>query len=498
MSPADYRSGLFEIVLPKHAIAGTDFMTDWLYRPWPSAGPFLIESFDLDATLLTLVRNPEYRRTDAAGRRLPYLDRVVFGRLPAFLEAMPQSFEYDDHGDPGTAPIVVDRLREFRDLSHEYCGEDGAFDAMGITDEGEQALLSAALFQATQTIAIELLEEGAIVEVPVFDLTRVDDLADAGIEVAAVSNTIWEHLAFHYGDMRLIANPDSLVEHLEFRQAVAHAIDRDRIAAETWPIPARRIDGIIEAFSPTFKAPELPYTYDPDRARELVGALCDRLGRDCEADPLRLRFSYDGRLQARPRLAEMLVEMLGEVGIVVDAELRPLFVMIDSCDGWESSTWAWSTQPGFSSFATAYEVLDPNVPARAVEGQSQLYAWGTGAVEGIPDDPHVQFGAPPSPDCDESLVYNQGPSSVRDEFSERYGELLRDLGNTVDRDVQLQIVNEMESIIADRVVFIPLYARPAAYAMRSDLVGGMGYAIQFGNEPKYWNLEQWYLKEPAG
>ena len=117
------------------------------------------------------------------------------------------------------------------------------------------------------------------------------------------------------------------------------------------------------------------------------------------------------------------------------------------------------------------------------------------AVEGIPDDPWVKFGAEPTPECDESLVYNQGPSSVRNEFTERYGELQLELETTVDRDRQLQIVTEMESIIAQRVAIIPLYLRPAAYAMRSDIVGGMGFRIRFGNDPEFWNLDHWYLKQ---
>lgn len=488
-----YTERLFAYVLPEHAVAGTDIAADWLDRLWPSAGPFVLESFDRLNQLVTLSRNPSYWRNDPeTGQAMPFVDQVVVGRLPELSERLPDSIEFDHDGDPDTAPITVDRLREYDEVNR-FCQPDEAVRQLGIEEGTQEAeLIGAAWARAFDEVQAELFAEGAIVAVT--QAALLPGLAESGFDVRSASQSIWEHIAFNYGDARLRANPNSLVEHLEFRQAIAHALDRDRIAAEVAGVPARRIDGIVEAFSPALRAPEgAVRQYDPFEAQRLLDALCDRIGRDCAADPPSVTFTYDARRDTRSRLAALVGEMLGEVGIDVEFTVQNLFVTAGThgrCEGWEMSTWAWSSQTGLNTLAGVYSVIDPRLPAMAgPDDDTNVYAWGTDAATGLPDDPQTE-------DCDESTVWNQGPSSVRNEFTKRFGTLLGELETTIDRDQQLLIVQELETILAERSVLIPLYLRPTGYAVRSDIVGGVGFEVASGLQPIFWNLEEWYLLQP--
>ena len=94
--------------------------------------------------------------------------------------------------------------------------------------------------------------------------------------------------------------------------------------------------------------------------------------------------------------------------------------------------------------------------------------------------------------CDEITVYNQGPSSVRDEFTQRFDDLLRQAEAVVDPAGFVPLVLEMEEILADQVVVIPLYQRPFVRIFRADIVGGYGYRVQTGGN-ELWNVAEWYL-----
>ncbi len=68
-------------ILPKHALEGVDLNTA-PYNDRPiGTGPFRVVDFRRGQYVLT-ERNPHYWRTDAAGRRLPAIDRIIFKILP--------------------------------------------------------------------------------------------------------------------------------------------------------------------------------------------------------------------------------------------------------------------------------------------------------------------------------------------------------------------------------------------------------------------------------
>lgn len=482
-----YTTDLFRYVVPRHAVEGTDFLHDWHDQMWPSAGPFVVESMDVGRHEVTLVRNDNYWRTDReTGQQLPYLDRLVLTvLLEDFVERMP--------ADAG------ELYRSFIDCN----SGDRAFDLLGIDPESAEA---GELFGRTSALADEIIAElfieGLVTELQLaMTDERMPDLAAQGFEFRNIPGPFWEQITFHYGDARFRANEGSLVEHVEFRRAIAHALDRRRIAEEATGFAVDPIGSFVEAYSPSLSGEGWDrYDYNPGEARQLLGDLCAKLDRDCATDPLRLVFTHFPPRFNRDTVARLVDEMLGEVGIEVDLVEQEAVEMVffEGCTGWESSIWAYAggAFTGFDALPEMFVVFDPSASANpAAEGSpsiaplgSNVYAWGTDAVTDAAD-------FPPTEACDESTVYNQGPSSVRDVTTQRFDDLLRVTEQVVDPAGHRLPVLEMEDILADQAVIIPLYVVPWGLAWRADIVGGYGRQISTGSFPWMWNVGEWYLVE---
>ncbi len=86
-----------------------------------------------------------------------------------------------------------------------------------------------------------------------------------------------------------------------------------------------------------------------------------------------------------------------------------------------------------------HDLWDPEAPPP--DGQN-YYRWGTPEVTGQDPD-----------------GYNQGPSSVIDEHTARFAQIVDLMHATTDEAELRLLVNEAENILADQLVFIPLYVR---------------------------------------
>ena len=56
---------------------GTDFTTDWNETMWPSAGPFVFDTWQ-KGEFIKVVRNENYWKTDTDDNPLPYLDAIEY------------------------------------------------------------------------------------------------------------------------------------------------------------------------------------------------------------------------------------------------------------------------------------------------------------------------------------------------------------------------------------------------------------------------------------
>jgi peptide/nickel transport system substrate-binding protein len=402
---------LFGVLIPKHDVEGTDFANDYNDAMWVSGGPFILDEWQR-GSFIRVVRNDNYWKTDPeTGQQLPYLDSVLFPFIPE----------------------TTSLINAFKEREVDIINPPPAI----------------ATIEDLQTLE----PEGARVEV--------------------LTGPIWEHLNFSFSENSLDRNPNSYNAFLEYRQAVAHAIDLDLIVDEILAGQVEPMDSYVEAYSPTLSLrPWAQYDYNPERGRELIAELCARDDTDCDARPPTAVFTSTAGNEAREQLSELFTEMFAAIGVEYEIDMEPSTLFFgETLDTghWDLGEWAWVGTPGFAGLIGIHDLWAPSqVPP---DGQN-YYRWGTAAVEGVGEG------------------FDQGPSLVINEETERTQELRDAMNATVDVDELIALMNEMEQLLADNVVIIPLYQRLDPGAVWADTVGG------FKHNPSQaaitWNMEFWY------
>ncbi len=406
---------LFDTLIPKHAVEGTDFANAFTNAPWLSCGPFEFDSWK-KGDRLTVNRNDRYWRRDPdTNQPLPHLDRVVFRFFPE------------------VASLV---------------------DA----------------FTARQVDIINPPPDDAT-------LDALEALEPAGAYVDVAPGPIWEHLNFQFGPNRLTRNPNSMNHHLLFRQAVAHAVDRAKVAAELTGGRSTAVNSYVEAFAPELsQGAWAQYFHDSATARAKVAQLCGQVNCGPSGRP-EVVFTTTSNNDARVRLSQLLGPMLADGGMDYEAQLEDSSLFFgETLDfgRWDVGEWAWVGAPGLAGLVTIHDVFDPESPPP--NGQN-FYRWGTPAVSGLD---------PPG--------FNQGPSSVIDTHTARFSAL-RDLANsTVDDAELIPYLQEMERILADQAVIVPLYQRLDPAAVWADEVGGFVHNPSQAGDT--WNVAEWYRLPP--
>lgn len=395
--PGFQHETLFEWVVPKHAVDGTDYCEDWNERMWPAAGPFVFAEWQR-GEFIKLVRNPNYWKVDPeTGDSLPYLDEVSFRFIPE------------------TESIV----REFGAREIDVIQPPPAFE-------------TAAALQALE-----------------------------GADVQILQGPVWEHFNFQFGPNN--RNADSMNVSRSYRQAVAHAIDRNLLVQEMWSgmLPGQ-MDGFLSVMIPEASSqPWAVYDYNPERAAALLATACEELQRDCDATPPRLVFSTTSNGDIRVRLANLLPDMLAKVGIEVELELEDSQLYFgDTLDGgtWDVGLWAWVGQTGGEGVLSEFDLFDPDGPP---PDGSNYYRWGT----------------------EDSLVRS-------DEAVDTFRAVLDELRSTSDYEEVKRLAGVAELVLAEEVVIIPLASRVVLGAYWADEIAGFDMnPTQAGHT---WNIEYWH------
>ncbi|MFV1999894.1 MAG: ABC transporter substrate-binding protein [Acidimicrobiia bacterium] len=392
--PTMKHEALFQWLIPKHAVEGTDFQEVWNTTTWPSGGPFILDTFEQNKTV-TLVRNDKYWKTDpATGLELPYLDRVEFVFIP----------ETED------------------------------------------------ILDAFTTRNVDVIQPPPNVDW----IKRLESQGDKGAVVEVLAGPVWEHINFQFSDDRLELSPNSCNDNLAFRRAIAHAIDREAAAEEAYRGYGRVMQSYVEAYTPSLSTGAWSrYDYNPETARALYQLAVEETGIECAAV-----YHTTSNGDIRIRWAKMFAEMMEDAGIPFDLDLRDSSVffgeMLD--DGtWDIGEWAWVGSPGLAGLIGIHDVFDPNgLPPKG----SNFYRWGTRG------------------------------SDVRDEYTKRFAEIVKEMNATVDETEIIALVREAEEILADQVVIIPLSSRLVAGAVWADEIGG--FKMNPSQASHTWNIEFWY------
>jgi ABC-type transport system substrate-binding protein len=407
---------IFGAILPMHQIEGTDFMADYNETGYLSCGPFKVDQWQ-KGEFVKVVRNDNFWKTDPeTGQQLPYLDSIIFRFIPE------------------TASMI------------------NAFKAREVD-------------MINPPPAVETIED-------------LQTLEPEGASVEVLSGPIWEHLNFQFGANHQVRNPGSYNLHLNYRKAVAHAIDKDKIVDEILKGQVEPMSSYIDAFAPTLSGAAWDqYNYDPAMSQQYIAALCAEEGVDCAAVPPKAVFSTTSNNAARVLLSELFIDMFDAAGIVYEAQLEDSTLFFgETLDfgNWDFGEWAWVGTPGFAGLVSIHDLFDPEAPAP--DGQN-YYRWGT---------PEVTDRDPAG--------YNQA-AGYQDENTVRFAEL-RDLMNqTVDTDLITSYFAEAEAILADQLVIIPLYQRLDPGAVWADTISG--YKHNPSQAGDTWNCEFWYRLDLA-
>ncbi|MBD2056750.1 ABC transporter substrate-binding protein [Oculatella sp. FACHB-28] len=280
------------VILPKHTLQGSVetldsqgnslFTSTWATNTDPTKvvvnGPYKMERYT-PGERLTFERNPYYWEKDAAGQQLPYIDRIVW----QFMESTDTQLLSFRSGD-------LDAIGDVRPLRPEY------FELLKREEErGKFTVYTGGEWSGTTFIT--------------FNLNRGKNAQ--GQPLVDPIKSRWFNT-------------------LEFRQAIAHAINRPRMINNIFRGISKPQDSPISVQSPYYLSPEQGlkvYDYDLDKARQLlqsVGFSFNAEGQLFDADGNRVRFSFltNSGNEIREAIGSQIRADLAQIGIQVD--FRPI------------------------------------------------------------------------------------------------------------------------------------------------------------------------------
>ena len=288
-------------------------------------------------------------------------------------------------------------------------------------------------------------------------IEELQELTDQGASVEVLRGTVWEHLNFQFGPGRLERNPDSVNDNLAFRKAVAHAVDKQAIVNEILAGQVEPLNSHFEVFIPSLSnRPWEQYDYNVDKAIAFVEQAKAETGKDT----LKTIFSTTSNNDARVTLSQLFVDMFGDVGIEYEIQLEDSQLYFgETLDNglYDLGEWAWGASPGLSGLISIMDIFDSE---QKPPGGTNYYRWGT-------DD-----------------------SSIQDAATQEYHELRTTINSTVDVGELETALQRMEQILADNVVYVPLYARLDPGAVWADELAGYKHNPTSANDT--WNVELWY------
>ncbi|MBD2000658.1 ABC transporter substrate-binding protein [Leptolyngbya sp. FACHB-541] len=280
------------VILPKHILqesvetldsqGNSLFTSTWATNTDPTKvvvnGPYKMERYT-PGERLTFERNPYYWEKDAAGQQLPYIDRIVW----QFMESTDTQLLSFRSGD-------LDAIGDVRPLRPEY------FELLKREEErGKFTVYTGGEWSGTTFIT--------------FNLNRGKN--SQGQPLVDPIKSRWFNT-------------------LEFRQAIAHAINRPRMINNIFRGISKPQDSPISVQSPYYLSPEQGlkvYDYDLDKARQLlqsVGFSFNAEGQLFDADGNRVRFSFltNSGNEIREAIGSQIRADLAQIGIQVD--FRPI------------------------------------------------------------------------------------------------------------------------------------------------------------------------------
>lgn len=294
------------LIMPKHALEQTlktrgpdgnlTFLSTWGTNTDPKAivvnGPYQMERY-VAGQRLVFQRNPHYWRKDATGKSLPYIDRIIW-QITENTDTQLLRFRSGD----------LDVIGDIRPLRPEYISLLKREEARGNFQIKDGGPWSGTLYLT-------------------FNLSKAKN-KDGKPFVDPIKSR-WFNT-------------------LEFRQAVAYAIDRARINNNIFRGLGVTQNSPISVQSPYFLSEVKAYDYNPAKARELLkqaGFRYNPQGQLLDAAGNRVRFSLltNANNLVRVAIGSQVQQDLGKIGIQVDYTPIAFNVLVEktsSSRDWEA------------------------------------------------------------------------------------------------------------------------------------------------------------------
>ena len=325
-------------ILEKHVDDGT-FVATWDISTDPAeivgTGPFTIELY-VPGERVVMRRNPDYWLRDDAGNRLPYLDEIVHVIVPD-LETELSVFlagGSDVHGVLGEELAGLEPLQEEGDFTIHRRGP-----AFGTT-------------------------------FLVFNMNPGSN-PETGEPYVAPEKLEW-------------------FRNRQFRQAVAHTIDKDTIIEDVYHGVGYPQWSSISPAAGDFHNPNVrKYEYDVNRANEILDSLGwkdtdgDGIREDGAGNAIRISLATNTGNSVRGRVGTLLQQGMEQIGIGVDyklIEFGDLVSQLTRSYDWEAIVIGFTGGPdpyGGISFWHSGEALHlwhPNQPQPATEWEAEIDA----------------------------------------------------------------------------------------------------------------------------
>ena len=346
-------------IYPKHILepyvdAGT-FEEVWSVDAAPSevigTGPFTIASY-APGDRLTLRRNPNYWMRDSAGNSLPYLDEIVYRIVEELDEELTlfQAGEADAHGVLGSEYPVLEGLQEQENFTIHRRGP-----GFGTT----------------------------------FFSFNVNPGADPDGE------------AYVRPEARAWFNTR------EFRQAAAHAVDKDAIVAEALGGLGYPQWSSISPAAGDFHNPDVPrYEYDLDTARALLNGLGwtdgdgDGVREDGAGNPITFTIVTNAGNSVREQASRIIQEGMRSIGLGAELSIIDFGELV----GQLTTTYDWEAVViGFSGGPDPYggiafwhsdadlHLWNPKQPEAATEWEAEIDALYTAASQELDHEERVRL-----------------------------------------------------------------------------------------------------------
>lgn len=383
-----------------------------------------------DETVVLKTRQPDARLV--GGLFVYILPEHIWSKTP--IDELTGSFQ-PEVPLVGSGPYVVTEFSRGRiirmERNPEWQGPEPEFDEVQYIKYGNQDAVERAL---------RLGEVDMVVEVESSTFERIE--SDPNIEALSSPSPSYTQLAFNLCPEKLCPDAEfnPAVQDVDVRQAVAYAVDRNRINE----IAARGTSfvghGILPSFYKAFyEVPEQDYPYDPEMANQIL----DEAGWEREGDGPRTRdgeeLSFDLLVRSESpyniQAAKLVAEMAAEVGIEFNVEV----VSVDKLTELTVRKVDGKPAPEFDTF---------------------IWGWG-----GDPYDPSFLL----------SLLTTDEIGGLSDGFysDPEYDALYEQQFGSFDTEQRKEIIQEMVAITQEDVAYLVLTDDPNLQAYRTDRVGNI-------------------------